>query len=575
MSLSPIPNLPFAIDTTRWEEFQARYDRLSAAPLDEATLPDWLGEWSQLNKLVEETGAIAHIEKTLDTADETAEAAFLNFIEQMEPGFRHADQALKQRLLAQAADDDALGESLRVPLRAMRNQADLFREANVPLMTELAKLGSEYDKLTGGMKADWQGEERNLNQLHALLRERDRDVRERAWRQMMALWAGQRAELNTVYGQMLTLRRQVAANAGLPNYRDFTFRAYNRFDYTPDDCFRFHDAIEAAVVPAAQRVYERRRAQLGLERLQPWDLDVDPNDAPPLTPYNGQDELIQGSLNIFERVDPGLARQFATMAEENLLDLDTRAGKALGGYCSSLVWRQRPFIFMNGVGSHDDVQTMLHEAGHAFHAFEAFPLPTLWQQEVPMEFCEVASMSMELLSAPYLTKDGGGFYTPGEAARARSEHLSGILTFLPYMAVVDAFQHWVYTHPEAAADPTACDEAWDGLWGRFMPGVDWTGFEAERMTGWHRKLHIFHVPFYYIEYGMAQVGALQVWRNALRDQRGAVATYRSALKLGGTRPLPGLYQAAGAEFRFDEPMLRDLVALIEDTLDQLEQTAGH
>jgi oligoendopeptidase F len=387
---------------------------------------------------------------------------------------------------------------------------------------------------------------------------------------MMALWVEKRAELNDVYAQMLAMRRQVAANAGLPNFRDYTFRAYNRFDYTPDDCFRFHDAIEAAVVPAATRVYDRRRAQLGLERLRPWDVAVDPFDAPPLVPYHGQDELIQGSLNIFERVDPGLARQFATMAEENLLDLDTRAGKALGGYCSSLVWRQRPFIFMNGVGSHDDVQTMLHEAGHAFHGFATFDLPYIWQQEVPMEFCEVASMSMELLSAPYLTRADGGFYTPAEAARARIEHLSGVLTFLPYMAVVDAFQHWVYTHVDEAADAAACDAAWDELWARFMPGVDWTGFEAERVTGWHRKLHIFHVPFYYVEYGLAQVGALQVWRNALRDQRQAVATYRSALKLGGTRPLTGLFQAAGAEFRFDAAMLTDLVELIETTVAELE-----
>ena len=573
MSLSPLPNPPFALDAGDWQTFQARYDALAEAPLSEATLADWLGRWSQLNMLVEESGAIAHIETTLNTADEAAERAFLNFIENLEPGYRRADQALKQRLLAQAADDDALGDDMRLAVKGMRNQADLFREANVPLMTELAKLGNEYDKITGGLKATWDGEERNLNQLNALLRDRDRAVRERAWRLMMSLWLGQRATLNGIYGTMLGLRRQVAANAGLPNFRDYAFRAYNRFDYTPDDCFRFHDAIEAVVVPAAQRVYERRRAQLGVDRLRPWDLAVEPSGATPLAPYHGQDELIQGSLNIFERVDPGLARQYALMAEENLLDLDTRAGKALGGYCSSLVWRRRPFIFMNGVGSHDDVQTMLHEAGHAFHAFESFALPYIWQMEVPLEFCEVASMGMELLGAPYLTRADGGFYTPAEAARARSEHLSGIVTFLPYMAVVDAFQHWVYTHPEAAADAAACDEAWDGLWARFMPGVDWSGFEAERMTGWHRKLHIFHIPFYYIEYGMAQVGALQVWRNALGDQRQAVATYRQALKLGGTRSLPELYRAAGAEFRFNEAMLRDLVGLIESTLEQLEATA--
>jgi len=568
MSLSPIPNLPFPIDTTQWEGFQERYDQLAGAPLDDGNLPGWLRKWSDLNRLVEETGALAYIETTLDTTDPAREQAFLNFVENLEPDFRRADQALKERLLAQPTDD--LGEEMRVPLRRMRNQADLFREANVPLLTELAKLGNEYDKVTGGLKAEWEGEEKNLSQLDALLIERDRDVRERVWRTMMALWAGQRGELNAIYQKMLGLRRQVAANAGLPDFRDYTFRAYNRFDYTPDDCLRFHDAIEAEVVPAAARAYERRRKGLGLNQLRPWDLAVDPSPRPPLKPYAKQDELIQGSLNIFERVDPGLARQLAVMAEENLLDLDTRAGKALGGYCSNLPWRGRPFIFMNGAGTHDDVQTMLHEAGHAFHAFETFALPTIWQMDVPMEFCEVASMGMELLSAPYLTRDDGGFYTPGEAARARIQHLDHILTFLPYMAVVDAFQHWVYTHADAALDPAACDETWDALWGRYMRGVDWTGFEAERMTGWHRKLHIFHGPFYYIEYGMAQVGALQVWRNARRDQQAAVATYRAALRLGGTRSLPELFQAAGAEFRFDRPMLAELVGLIEETISQLE-----
>lgn len=567
MSLSPIPNLPFPIDTTKWETFQERYDRLVSAPLD-GDLAGWLREWSDLNRLVEETGALAYIEATLDTADPAREQAFLNFVENLEPDFRRADQALKERLLAQPTD--GLGDEMRVPLRRMRNQADLFREANVPLLTELAKLGNEYDKVTGGLKAAWDGEEKNLSQLDALLIERDRGVRERVWRTMMALWASQRGELNAIYQKMLGLRQQVAANAGLPDFRDYTFRAYNRFDYTPDDCLRFHDAIEAEVVPAAARAYERRRKGLGLNQLRPWDLAVDTSPQPPLKPYHAQDELIQGSLNIFERVDPGLARQLAVMAEENLLDLDTRAGKALGGYCSNLPWRGRPFIFMNGAGTHDDVQTMLHEAGHAFHAFETFALPTIWQMDVPMEFCEVASMGMELLAAPYLTKDNGGFYTPAEAARARIQHLDSILIFLPYMAVVDAFQHWVYTHPDAALDPAACDETWDALWGRFMRGVDWTGFEAERMSGWHRKLHIFQAPFYYVEYGMAQVGALQVGRNARRDQQAAVATYRAALRLGGTRSLPDLFQAAGAEFRFDRPMLADLVNLIEETISQLK-----
>lgn len=571
MSLSPVPNPPFPIDPTDWETFKSRYERLLAMPLDESNLADWLKEWSDLNRLVEEAGSIIYIESTLDTADPAREKAFLDFVENVEPHFRRADQALKERLLAQVDDVDLLGPEMTIPLRRMRNQAELYREANVPLFTELAKLGNEYDKITGGMKADWDGEEKNLSQLDSLLRRRDRAVRERAWRTIMSLWQGKRDELNALYSRMLALRQQIAENTGLPDFRAYTYRAYNRFDYSPDDSLRFHEAIEAVVVPAAQRIYERKRAQLGLEALRPWDVVVDAGGEPPLKPYQGQDALIQGSLNMFEHVDATLARYFAVMAEEGLLDLDTRAGKALGGYCSTLPWRQRPYIFMNGDGKHDDVQTMLHEAGHAFHAFESFSLPFTWQTDVPMEFCEVASMSMELLAAPYLTREFDGFYTPAEAARARIEHLSGILTFLPYMAVVDAFQHWVYTHPDLASDAEACDETWGNLWNRYMQGIDWAGFEAERVSGWHRKLHIFHVPFYYVEYGMAQVGALQVWRNALSDQGEAVTTYRQALKLGGTRSLPELFSAAGASFRFDEEMLSELVTLIEQTLTQLER----
>lgn len=571
MSLSPIPNLPFPVDSTNWDVFQARYDQIMSTSLDSDNIHQWLSEWSRLGRVIDEFGSITYIESTLDTADAQKEQAFLNFVENIEPGYRRADQALKERLLAFVASDKELGEDMELPMARMRNQAELFREENIPLMTELAKLGNEYDKITGDLKSDWDGEEKNLYQLKSLLLDRDRAVRERAWRATMALWLGKRELLNELYNKMLSLRDQIARNAGFPDYRAYAYKAYNRFDYTPEDSIRFQNAIETVVVPAAARVYERKRKQLGVDVLRPWDEAVDAGDDPPLAPYKGQDALIQGSLNIFEHVDETLARYFATMAEDGLLDLDTRNGKALGGYCSSLPWRKRPYIFMNGNGTHDDLQTMLHEAGHAFHAFESFNLPYIWQTDAPMEFCEVASMSMELLAAPYLTKAYNGFYTPQEAARARIEHLEGILKFLPYMAVVDGFQHWVYTNPEVAHDPAACDAAWGDLWDRFMIGIDWNGFEDERVSGWHRKLHIFHVPFYYIEYGMAQVGALQVWRNALTDQSGAVATYRAALALGGTRPLPALFAAAGAAFRFDEPMLKDLVELIETTLAQLAQ----
>ncbi|MFL7837605.1 MAG: M3 family oligoendopeptidase [Candidatus Promineifilaceae bacterium] len=570
MSFNEFPQSIDGLELQHWETYEPFYDDLLNRDLSNGNLLPWIDDWSQLSALIWEAGAAIYIKKSLNTADETAEQAFLDFVSDVQPKASVADQELKERFLATEPDPQNFPD-LALTIRNMQNQADLFREKNVPLETELAKLGNEYDKITGAMTADWEGEEKNLSQLEVFLLKRDREVRERAWRQVMDLWLGDRERLDQLYVEMLDLRRQMAANAGLPDYRAFAFRNYDRYDYTPEDCFTFHNAIEDVVVPLAGKIYEKRRRRLGLDSMRPWDVEVDSSGAPTLEPYTGQDELIQHTLNIFQEVDPALAHHYAAMADADLMDLDTRNGKALGGYCSTLPLRRRPFIFMNGAGTHDDVQTMLHEAGHAFHVFEASELPYVWQLDSPMEFAEVASMSMELLASPYLSADFGGFYTDSEAARARIEHLESVVLFLPYMAVVDAFQHWVYTNPDLAADPANCDAAWAELWDRFMPQIDYSGLEDERVSGWHRKLHIFHVPFYYIEYGMAQIGALQVWRNSLNDQKGAVASYRNALSQGGTRSLPELFELAGAEFRFDTAMLSDLMALIETTVEELEE----
>jgi oligoendopeptidase F len=520
---------------------------------------------------------VIYIEKSLDTTDQEKEQAFLDLINDVYPQAQVATQLLKERLLTFDPHSEALHDMTLV-LRNMQNEVDLFREENIPLFIQASKLENEYDKITGGLQAIWEGEEKNLSQLAFFLNDKDRAVRQQAWQTIADLWLSQREPLNVLYGELLGLRQQMAKNAGLPDYRAYAFREKGRFDYTPEDCLTFHEAIETAVVPALRRILARKRNRLGYDHLRPWDWVpekgalVDDSVGEPLRPYQGQEDLIQHTLNIFSQLDPQLSSYFATMAEDGLLDLDTRTGKALGGYCSSLSLRNRPFIFMNGVGSHDDVQTMLHEAGHAFHVFETASLPLIWQTDPPMEFCEVASMSMELLAAPYLSNQHGGFYTSPQAARARIEHLEGIIAFLPYMAVVDAFQHWVYTRPQDAADPNQCDAVWEKLWQRFIPDVDWTGHEEVRKTGWHRKPHIFTSPFYYIEYGMAQIGALQVWRNSLTDHTKALTAYREALSLGGTKTLPELFASAGAEFRFDSALLTELVTLIEETTAALEKS---
>ncbi len=567
MTLPPLPESIDGLDATRWETFAPYYDALLAQPLEPEMVGSWLADWSHLSRVVREAITWINIEKSQDTTDAAREQAFLSVVNDIYPQAMRAEQALKERLLQVEIDDP----QMLVPLRNLRNEVELFREANIPLITRLQKLSNNYDKIAGGLKTTWDdGEEVNLSQLDALLVQPERAYRERAWRAMMALWLSQREQLNQIYTDALALRAEVAQNAGLPDYRAYAFRDRGRFDYSPEDCFTFHNAIAEVLVPAARRVLLRRCERLGLDILRPWDLRVEPGATEPLQPYRTPAELTAGVQSIFDQVDPVLGSAFRTMVEEGLLDLETRPGKQLGGYCSTLPLRRRPFIFMNGAGTHDDVQTMLHEAGHAFHAFAKLELPLIWEAATPMEFNEVASMSMELLAAPYLTRDRGGFYSQSEAARARIEHLEGILLFLPYMAVVDAFQHWVYTHVAEASEPANLDRAWDELWQRFMPVADWSGFEDARETGWHRKLHIFTDPFYYVEYGIAQVGALQIWRNSLADPRAALAAYRQALAAGGTRTLPELFELAGIDFRFDAALLGELVALVEQTIADLE-----
>jgi oligoendopeptidase F len=550
-----------------WERYAPLLDELKSRPLDAAGLDAWLQDWSRLYWLLNEVFQRLYVANTAYTTSEENERRYNAFLENVYPHWQEGEQALKEKMLASGLE----APGMEVPLRNMRAEAALFRQENVPLLGEEWKLGAEYDKTIGAQTIEWEGEERTLAQLTPVLTDPDRARRERAWRLSMGRRLADRQSINEQWVRFLDLRARIATNAGLPSYREVRWQQMLRFDYTPDDCKSFHAAIEQAVVPAVERLNRKRRARLGLDSLRPWDLDVDISGRPPIQPYQTIAELEEKSEAIFRRVDPALGDYFDIMCKERLLDLENRKGKAPGAYCTAYTLARRPFIFMNAVGLHDDVQTMLHEAGHAFHVFECAPLRYSAQESVGMEFAEVASMAMELLAAPYLAADQGGFYSPQDAARARAEHLESLLRFWPYMAVVDSFQHWIYEHPVESRDPAACDAAWGQRWERFMVGQDWSGLEAEKVTGWQRKQHIFTYPMYYVEYGLAQLGAVQVWRNALHDQAGAVAAYRRALALGGTVTLPELYRAAGVRLAFDAGTLGEAVELIERTMEKLEQ----
>ncbi len=561
--------LPNKIDDFQnwdWAKIEPYFADLQARELTAATVVAWLTDRATIGRLIDESVGRLYVGTTLDTTDEETEKRYLAYLEDIIQPASVADQHLKEKLIASGLEP----QGYEIQLRNMRTEAELFRDENVPLFTQEGKLGTEYDKIIGAQTVEWDGEERTVAAMKPIQQDADRTKRESAWRAVAERQLADREALNQLWQRFLKLRIEIGGNADMPDYRAYRWHEFHRFDYTPEDCLRFHDAIAEVVVPAAKRIYEKRRRRMEIDSLRPWDLAVDPLNREPLHPFKEIAALNNTTSTIFHKVDPQLGEYFDTMQREHLLDLDNRKGKAPGGYCTYFPVAERPFIFMNAVGMHDDVQTLLHEGGHAFHDFEITKLPLYQRSAAPIEFAEVASMSMEHIAGRYLPQSEGGFYSDADAARARVEHLESDILFWPYMAVVDAFQQWVYTHPDDAMESANCDEKWGELWDRFMGGIDYSGLEDVKVTGWHRKLHIFQIPFYYVDYGIAQLGAVQVWRNSLTNQAQAVADYRHALSFGGSRSLPDLFAAAGAKFSMDAETLSDAVELIETTCAELD-----
>jgi oligoendopeptidase F len=546
-----------------WEDLAPHYEELSKRPLDD--LAGWLRDWSDLDRLVGEAATLAGIAYSADTRNAECERLHLRWATDIQPRRREEADRLARRLL----ETGQVPAGLETTVRRFGNQVELFRAENLPHQSELSRLSAAYEKLTGGMTVEWAGERLTLPQVAAKLGDTDRGVREQAFRLTLEPYIQQRPDLIELFDRMLALRQRTAANAGFGSYRDYAHREKNRFDYSSDDCLRWDEAVREAIVPAAQRALERRRRRMALDSLRPWDIHADPLGRPQLKPFEQVAELCTAAGRIFKRIDPTLAGHFGVMVREGLLDLESRPGKAPGGYCASLPHRGRAFIFMNAVGVDTDVRTLLHEAGHAFHNFERNSLPLVWQQAVGSEAAEFASMTMELLALPFLGTAQGGFYSEEEMRRARASYLEGVLLLFGHIASVDAFQQWLYTAPEGA-DSASRDARWLELRAGFETGLDWSGLQEYRTARWYAQQHIFQVPFYYIEYGLARLAALQVWRDSLSDPAGAVTRFRRALALGGSRPLPEIYAAAGARLIFDAAGMRELVELVEDELRQVD-----
>jgi oligoendopeptidase F len=561
-----LPQSSDAFRSATWGELAPYYSELAERKLDRGNVESWLEDWSRFEALLTEAGALTHFAYSCNTADKESETAWLRFASEIRPKAEKERTRLRQRLV----DLGYTRPDLEVVIQKFRNQLELFREENVPIFGELAKVSTEWSKTIGAMTVEWEGEQKTPQAMAPYLEENDRAVRERAFRTMFKPFIEQRDVLAGFFDRMYDMRQQIARNAGFDNYRDYAHREKNRFEYTPDDCFRFHAAVEEVVKPAARRLLDRRRKHLNLDRLRPWDLAVDPKGRTPLRPYTDVQELIGRAGEVFGHVDPDFRAYFERMAAAGLLDLDNRQGKAPGGYCDSLPARKMPLIFMNAVDVDEDVRTLLHEAGHSFHSFEASNLPLVFQRHPGAEMAEVASMAMELLASPFVDRSHGGYYDESDAQRSRREFLEGAVLFFPHCASVDALQQWMYTNPEGR-DADARDHKWLELRRRFEgDSVDWSGLDKERIARWYYQPHFFDYPFYYIEYGIAQLGALQVWRNSLSDRAEAVRKYRAALALGGTRPLGDLYRAAGARMIFDSEGMRELIDLAEEELATLD-----
>ncbi len=580
-----MPDSAFVPDTLDATDF-AQIEPLLTALLQReitssADLEQWLVDRSDLESAISEAQANLYITMTRHTDDEDAQRAYLSYIEHVAPRLKPLSFELDKRLVALSERYPLDPQRYEVILRDTRAGVDLFREENIPIQTELSRLEQRFEQIAGAQTVRFEGRERTLPEMATYQERPDRSLRERAWRAVAERRLEDGEALDALYDEMVRLRDEMARNADCPSFIEYAFKGKLRFDYTPADCVRFHASIERVVVPFNDRLARRRQEQLGVDRLRPWDLSVDPLGRGPLRPFEGGRELYERTLGMFRDLDPRLGDLFGTLGEGlddngtavgTCLDLDTRPGKAPGGYQYMRDRSRRPFIFMNAAGLHADVETMIHEGGHAFHSLRCADEPLLHYRHAPIEFCEVASMAMELLSMSHWD----AFYAhEGDLARAKRKQIEGAVSILPWIATIDAFQHWVYANPSHTREQRA--RAWLDLEERFgyagRARVDFDGIDPRiRETAWHKQGHIFGVPFYYIEYAIAQLGALQLWALSLeKGLESAIDRYLSALSLGGSRPLPELFEAAGIRFDFSEDLLASLVDRAEHELAKLPE----
>lgn len=558
--------IPDKLKVNDWQVLEPYFGQLLDATIgSKEELELWLKNRSELEAFVSEDLAWRYVRMTCDTTNKDMEKAYLFFITEIEPKISPLNDRLNRKLIECPFVESLDHDKYFIYLRGIRKEIEIFREENVPLIAEIQSESQKYGSIVGSMSVEMQGKVLTLQQAATFLKDPERSVREEAFTKINQCRLSHAQELDELFTRLVSLRHQVARNAGFDNFRDYMFAAMGRFDYTPQDCFDFHDAIQSEVVPIVKELTQRRKDAMKLNVLRPWDLEVDVHNRSALEPFTSGADLLDKTIRCLKKVDEYFAWCIETMDNMERLDLESRMGKAPGGYNYPMAETNVPFIFMNAASSTHDVETMVHEGGHAVHSFLSKDLELAAFKNCPSEVAELASMSMELLS--YDGQDT--FYKdPIDFKRAKEEHLEGIIKILPWIATIDKYQHWIYTHPDHTSEERKT--YWIELSKEFGTGlVDWSGLESFHSISWQKQLHLYEVPFYYIEYGMAQLGALAVWRNYIHDKSKALEQYKAALSLGYTKTIGEIYQTAGIAFSFSKSYIRELMQFVNEELKKL------
>jgi oligoendopeptidase F len=558
--------LPADFIVTDWASLEPFFKELKERPiLSLQDLEAWLTDLSELEACISEDACWRQIKMTCDTTDKSLEDAFTFFCMEIQPKMQPYADALNKKLIQSPFTAQLDQTKYHTYLRSVQKSIELFRTENIPIQAELSVLQQQYGVIAGKMTIEVGGKEYTLQQAAQFLENEDRTFREEVYRKIQTRRLQDQEAMHDLFTNLVQKRHQVALNAGFENYRDYKFAELGRFDYTKEDCFQFHEAVKLHVMPLIEKIYTRKKEKLGVDALKPWDLEAEPTGTKPLRPFTDGKDLYEKSVACFEQVHPFFADCLRKMNELKHFDLESRKGKAPGGYNCPLAESGAPFIFMNAAGQMSDVTTMVHEGGHAVHSFLAHPLSLSAFKEYPMEIAEVASMAMELFSMQHWQPF---FDNEADLNRAIEHQLERTITIFPWIAIIDKFQHWVYTNPAHTIEQRTNE--WQNIVKEFSSKIlNQSGLKEFRAIGWQRQLHLFEVPFYYIEYGIAQLGAIGMWMQYQKDPTQALENYMNALALGGTKTLPELYQTAGLEFNFSPEYVKNLMEFTNQELEKL------